>query len=102
MTKKRQQPDDRKFQILTAALKVAEQPGGFGKLTREAVATEVGCAESLVSAYFGTMPSFKRTIMRAAIMSDNLSIIAQGLAVRDPHALKASDEIKQKALATLL
>ena len=38
MTKKRLQPDDRKEQILKAAIKVAAKPGGWSKLTREAVA----------------------------------------------------------------
>jgi AcrR family transcriptional regulator len=100
MTKK-QKPDDRKYQILTAALAVAERPGGFSKLTREAVAKEVGCAESLISRYFGTIPSFKRTIIRSAILTENLAIIAQGLAIGDPHAQKADESLKRKALDTL-
>jgi AcrR family transcriptional regulator len=102
MSKKRQQPDDRRYQILTAALTVAERPGGWSALTRELVAKEVGCAEALISKYFGTMPDFKRTIMRSAILTENLSIIAQGLATGDRHAQKADDAVKQSALATLM
>jgi len=101
MNKKRQTPNDRKYQILTAAMTVAERPGGFSKLTREAIAKEVGCAEALISRYFGTMPAFRRTIIRAAILSENLHIIAQGLAAGDPHALKADSELKTRALQTL-
>lgn len=101
MTKKRQKPDDRKYQILTAALTVAERPGGFSKLTRESVAKEVGCAEALISRYFGTMPGFKRTVMRSAILTENLSIVAQGLAAGDSHAQKADEALKLKALKTL-
>lgn len=101
MTKKRQKPDDRKYQILTAALAVAERPGGFSKLTRESVAKEVGCAEALISRYFGTMITFRRTVMRSAILTENLSIIAQGLAHGDSHALKADESLKRKALETL-
>jgi AcrR family transcriptional regulator len=98
---KRQKPDDRKYQILTAALAVAERPGGYSKLTRESIAKEVGCAEALISRYFGTMPAFKRTVIRSAILTENLAIIAQGLAAGDPHAQKADPALKARALQTL-
>jgi AcrR family transcriptional regulator len=101
MSAKRQHPDDRRQQILAAAIVVAARPGGFGKLTRELVAAQVGCASALISRYFGTMPAFRRTIMRAAIAAENLSIIAQGLAAGDPHARKADSELKQRALNSL-
>ena len=101
MTKKRLQPDDRKRQILTAAIRVAARPGGWAKLTRDAVAKEADCAEGLPSKYFGTMISFRRAIMRAAIHDWNLSIIAQGLAAGDKVAMIAVDALKRKALDTL-
>lgn len=101
MGNKRKEPIDRRYEILMAAIAIAEVPGGFSTITRESVATKVGCADSLVSRYFGTMPTFKRDIMRAAVAKDNLSIIAQGLALSNPYAQKASDEIKTKALASL-
>jgi len=97
----RKKPDDRKYQILTAAISVAERPGGFSKLTRESVAKEIGCAEALISKYFGTMVNFRRTIMRSAVLTENLSIIAQGLAHGDLHAQKADPELKIRALNTL-
>lgn len=98
---KRLHPDDRNEQILTAALKVAGRPGGWAKLTRDAVAKEAGCAEGLPSKYFGTMVAFRRAIMRAAIREWNLSVIAQGLAAGDEVALKAEEDLKRKALNTL-
>ena len=101
MTKKRLQPDDRKYQILTAALAVAARPGGYAKITREAIAKEVGCAEALVSKYFGTMPQMRRTIMRAAIVAENLAVVAQGLAAGDASAKKADPDLKARALQTL-
>lgn len=101
MTKKRLHPDDRKQQILTAAIKVAGRPGGWGKLTRDAVAKEAGCAEGLVSKYFGTMIAFRRSIMRAAIQARNLAVVAQGLAAGDASAKKADPELKARALSTL-
>ena len=101
MNKKRLLPHDRKDQILKAAIKVAARPGGWARLTREAVAKEAECAEGLPSKYFGTMVNFKRAIMRAAIQDWNLSVIAQGLAAGDKVALKAEDALKRKALDTL-
>ena len=101
MTKKRLQPDDRKQQILTAAIRVAARPGGWAKLTRDAVAKEAGCAEGLPSKYFGTMVAFRRAIMRAAIVAENLAVIAQGLAAGDKCAQKAAPELKARALNTL-
>jgi len=101
MNKKRLLPDDRKHEILTAAIKVAARPGGWAKLTREAVAREAECADGLISKYFGTMTNFRRAIMRAAIAGKELSVIAQGLADGDSCAQKATESLKRKALATL-
>ena len=97
----RLKPDDRKLQILRAALIVASKDGGLSTISRQAVAAEAGCAESLVSRYFGTMVEFKRTIMRAAVHNQILSVVAQGLAMGDKHAQKADPELKSRALATL-
>lgn len=97
----RLKPDDRKLQILRAALIVASKDGGWFKLSRQAVAAEAGCAESLVSRYFGTMVCFKRTVMRAAIHNKILPVIAQGLACKDETAQKASPELKNDARNTL-
>ena len=101
MNKKRLLPDDRKDQILKAAIKVAARPGGWARLTREAVAKEADCAEGLPSKYFGTMVAFRRSIMRAAILAEELGVIAQGLAAGDKCAQKADPELKARALNTL-
>ena len=101
MTKKRLLPDDRKLEILNAAIKVAGRPGGWSKMTRDAVAREAQCAEGLVSKYFGTMVTFRRSIMRAAIVAEELGVIAQGLAAGDKCAQKADESLKRKALETL-
>ena len=101
MTKKRLQPDDRKNQILTAAIRVASRPGGWAKLTREAVAKEAACAEGLPSKYFGTMVNFRRTIMREAIRLGELNVIVQGLVAGDKCAQKAPPELKAAAVESL-
>jgi len=96
----RLKPNDRRDQILAAALQVAEKTG-YNSVTRDAIANAAQCAPGLVSNYFGTMIDLRRHIMRAAIRQQNLVIIAQGLAAKDPHARKASETLKKSALATL-
>lgn len=94
-------PDDRKEQILNAAISVAARPGGWSKLTREAVAREANCTDSLISLHFGTMTEFKRKVMRAAIKANNLLVIGQGVAAGDKTACKVPDDIRTDALKSL-
>ena len=70
---------------------------GYNNVTREAIAVEVGCVPALITSYFGTMVKLKRAIMRRAIQIEDLNILGQGLAMRDSHALKISDELKAAA-----
>ena len=99
---KRMKPDDRKDEILKAALVVSEIHG-YDKITRAQVAQQAnGCAESLVSNYFGTMVEFRRKLMREAIATENLKIIAQGVIVKDVHALKAPLELRQRAVISCI
>lgn len=94
--------DERKKEILNAALRVAERPGGWKNLTRLAVANEAGCSEALPSVYFGTMNMFRRAIMREAIRVGNHKVIAQGVVNNDPVAMRAPAELRQAALKTII
>jgi DNA-binding transcriptional regulator YbjK len=98
--KRRLDPTIRRNEILQAALSVAERVG-CKQLTRIQVAQKARCAESLISSYFGTMTQFRRTIMRAAVKTKNLKIIAYGLVEKDNHALKASPDLKKRALSSI-
>lgn len=93
-------PKDRRAEILQSALKVATV-AGYDKLTRAQVAAHANCAESLISAYFGTMCKFKRTIMRTAIKEKELTIIAQGLVAGDKYARKADKSLITASLASI-
>lgn len=97
----RLKPADRKKQILDVAVRLAERIG-YQRVTRHAIAEAAETSDAIVSHYHGTMTSLRRDIMRTAVRTKCLTIIAQGLAVNDPHALKASDELKKSALASLL
>ena len=91
---------ERKAQILAAALMVC-QTASYARVTREQIAARAGCPPTLISYHFGTMPSLRRDIMREAIRAECLPVIAQGLALRDPHALKAAPELRRRAGLTL-
>lgn len=97
MTTQRLDPKDRKRRILSAALSLAAR-NGYNRITRDAIAQAADCAPGLVSNYFGTMTALRRDIMRAAIREQELAVVAQGIVAKDPHALKASPELKQQAL----
>lgn len=98
MTSKYLARDTRTDQITAAALTLAERsPGGYRSLSREAIAQAAEVSPALVSARMGTMESVRRLIIRAAIKAGNARVVAQGLAVGDPHARKAPDALRQKA-----
>lgn len=93
-------PKVRKAMILAVAVNLAETVGLNG-LRRDEVAKAADVANGLVSRYFNTMPQLRRAVIRSAVHTENLTLIAQALAMREPEAMKASDELKKKALATL-
>lgn len=100
VTKNRVDPELRKDQILNAAIDYAKKVG-YHKITREGIATNAGVSINLINRYFGTMPKFKRSIMRAAINQEVLEIVAQGLAAGDSHAKKAPPELKKQAASLI-
>ena len=100
MTFKRLEPKVRKQQIIVAALKLATS-NGFQNIRRDAVAVEANVAPGLVSKYWGTMTQLRRAVMREAVKTENLKVIAQGLALGDKVATKASEHIRKKAIQQL-
>lgn len=101
MTKKRQKPAVRRETILDAALVLARRHGYKG-LTRDAIAKQAGVAGSTVQYHFGTVAKLQRDIMRHAIKTQDLAVVAQGLVLRDAHALKAPEELRVRARESTL
>lgn len=91
---------ERIAQILAAALKVAKAKG-YNRITRDDIAEEAGIPPTLIPYHMGTMVELRRQIMREAVRVECLPIIAQGVAMRDRHALKASPELRTRALQSL-
>ena len=94
-------PAKRKQQILDAAVDRARDHG-YMSITRSEVATAAGVSTGLVNKYYSTFPQLKRAVMRAAIQREILEIIAQGLTAKDPQAFKAPDELKKRAVDSIL
>lgn len=99
MTSK-QTPDDRRKQILDAAVAEAKEHG-FGRMTRDGVATRSGLAAGTINKYFSTMTVLRRDVMRHAVREEILPIIAEGLAARDPHAQRAPEPLKRRAIDSM-
>lgn len=93
----RANPADRKKQILEAALLVAKKRG-FNNVKRKEIADRANVSEALVQHHFGTMVKLKRAVMRAACAQEIVEIVAQGLAIGDSQAKKASPTLKKSAI----
>lgn len=93
-------PTARKAEILDAALVVAAR-SGYDRMTRDDIAAQAKTSSGLVSHHLGTMPQLRRAVMRAAVSRELAAIVARGLALKDPQALKAPDALKRQAAALL-
>ena len=87
--------------VLETAVTMAQRDG-FNKLSRDLIAKEACVSNGKVYSAIGTMVKVRRAVMRYAIKHEMLDIIATGLGIKDPTAIKAPDEIKRQALETLL
>lgn len=101
MNKKRLHPDIRRDEILAAALLVAAG-NHYAHMTREQIAQQAGVAGPTVQHYFGTMALLRRAVMRWAVRTRCLPVIAQGLVAGDVHARGASEELRREALNSVV
>ena len=93
----RLKPDVRCTHILDAAVQLAREKG-FQNLTRDGIANRAEVSHGLVTHYYNTMKQMRRAVMRAAVKQEILEIIAYGLATANPYALKASPELRARAI----
>jgi len=94
-------PTVRKELILAEAIKLAAVHG-YTKVTRQHVADAAGISNGLVNHHFGTMGQLHRDIMRYAVANEVLQVIAQGLAVGDPHAKKATNALRLRVMTFVI
>lgn len=87
--------------ILEAAYQLA-QADGWSNFKRDDVAERAGVATGSVSHHFRGMDGLRGAVMRKAIQTECLPIIAEGLVARDRHAQQAPEWLKRQALETLI
>lgn len=98
MKRTRMQPAVRREAILAAALECAERYG-YNDMTREQIGAAAGCSGPTVQYYFATMDTLRRTVMRAAVRTERLAVIAQGLVRGDRQAQRAEPDVRRRAMA---
>lgn len=98
MAQKRMTPEDRKEQIMHAAIIVA-MTKGYSKMNRLMIVHQLNgeVTDGLVSRYFGRRTELRAAVLKEAIARENLTILAQGLALGDPVARKAPKALRDKA-----
>ena len=99
-TRRRENQDTRRKEILNAAIELAVKLG-YQQITRELVANKAKTSIALVTWYFDNMSNLKSEIMKAAISRENLPLIAQGLSLGDSHAQSINKELRNKVIEYL-
>lgn len=94
-------PNARRDEIISAAVRRSIDVG-YNKISRDDIAIAANCSPALVSQYLGTLIHMRRQIMRAAVANEVLEVIAQGIVMRDKHALKAPEHIRRLAIQTFM
>lgn len=89
---------NRTEQLLDAALKLAAAEG-WSNLTRDGIARMAGVSNALVTHRLGTMDAIRRSVMRAAVRTRCVAVVAEGLALKDKQAGKADAELRELAAA---
>ena len=88
--------DLRTVELIDVALRLAAADG-WRALTRERIAVAAGVSPALVSARLGTMDQMRRSVMRAAVKQRVVAVVAEGLALRDKHAMAADESLRALA-----
>jgi AcrR family transcriptional regulator len=84
-----------KEKLLEAGITLARQRG-YNNITCQEVADTAGVARTLIYYYFGCCDGMRSAVLVEATLRQELIIIAQAMAVRDP-ALRVSEDVRQRA-----
>ena len=99
-TYKRMKPDDRKEKILLAAMALSVDVG-YKHVTRLTIAKKAQVHESLINHYFGTINELRRSIVKAAVDSENYDIIAQCIVMGDNTGVVIPQELIESVTSYL-
>ena len=101
MTQTKHTRRERVAQILQAALAIAPAVG-YNRMTRDQIAAHCGIPSSLIAYHMGTMCDLRRAVMREAVRVECLAVVAQGLVMGDRHAKRASDDLRARAMGSVM
>ncbi len=87
---------ERRTAILEAAVELTTTQG-YRELTQANIAAEAKVSTGLLTFHFGNMGELRDALMWYAIKTNNLRILAQGLAVQDSIAITAPVELRAAA-----
>lgn len=100
-TARRLPPDTRAADLLTIAMQIASEQG-FQAVSRKSVALAAGVSPGLVTFRFLSTELMREAVMTEAVRTELLTVVAEGLALRDRIALAAPLELRLAALADAL
>lgn len=91
---------NRRREILDAAL-IAARKDGYMLVTSPQIAVLAGCTHGTVFNHFKDMDNLRRAIMQHAVEKEDAEVVLQGIVTRSHIAMRAPEELKQRALTIL-
>jgi AcrR family transcriptional regulator len=91
----------RKEEILAAAIEIAKV-SGLAAVSGKKIAAALGVGRTGVMYHIISMHDLRCDVMRIAIETEELAVIAQGLAVGDPIAQEAPEALRRRAVEMLV
>jgi AcrR family transcriptional regulator len=93
-------PDDRKEQLLKAALTVAKTIG-YRATTRLNVADQAKVSSALVPFHLGDVETMRKSILHAGCAEGHVKLIVEGVLDNDKVAIKAAHKYKDSIIKAL-
>lgn len=98
-----------KDKLLREAIKLAIKQG-YRNIKREDIAQKAKVSAALINFYYGTIQNLQKEVMRYAVKNASEGnaynsihrLVAQGLTLKDPLALKAHSHVKQLAANSII
>lgn len=74
---------------------------GFTGLTRDRIAAEAGTGSTLIYHYFTSLTDLEHAVMRKAVDTGDVALVARGLVVRHPAVDHAGPELRREVVRYL-
>ncbi|MCK5127605.1 MAG: TetR family transcriptional regulator [candidate division Zixibacteria bacterium] len=98
----RLKPNDRKQQIVDAAVELAVLKGGYRNITRDNVALIANCSRGLINYHFDTIEELRGEVIKRAIALAIPNLIAEAILDKSPLVSNISEDLRAKAANSIL